>query len=299
MILNYKEFITESNGTNTIVKKLTKHLLNIINYNFGKLLINKKIILNNSLSNFKDINFTNDEIEISISNKPYGYIKPNSLTISGNTIDNLKMTLHITLKSYEISSKELQNNEISSIISHEFSHIIELFLSKNKSKSWFEGESLQFLQHKYTSDINFQKISHMIYLSLPHEIRARIEQLNSDIEINNLKDRIDILNYIKNSKIYNDVKNISKTSPEFIINELKKDINFNNILTDINNLLLNNYTKDYEKELLKYFKKLKERNIIYSKKLLKIICNFENENYNTGDSWTTPEGFDDYLSSLS
>jgi len=227
MIRNYDNFLFEKYGSNELVRKLTFYLEDVINKNIGKLILNKKIVLNGSLKNFTDINFLNDEIEIVLSNETHGGVYLKLLLIDNNKIENLKLVFKMVLSPVEKTSKKLnRDNKIINIISHEFLHVVELFLTKLnnnlESRSWEYGDRLKILKKKYLNSCEFQKVEYLIYLSLPHEIRARIEQLNKNVEQKNIIGIKKTQEYIKTTKIYKDVDFLSTINIDKILLKLKK-----------------------------------------------------------------------------
>jgi hypothetical protein len=278
MLIKFDNFIFEQYGSNQIVRTLTNFIFQILNDNIGKILLNKNIQLKSTLSKFDEIKFVNDIINVKISNRSYGNVNPKSIFITDDIISNLILNLELVISPQEIIMKKLyKNNEINKIISHELLHIIELFLTeKNKSKlskSWEYGEKVQLLQKKY-KETEWQKISHLIYLSLPHEMRARVEELNKELEINNISGILDTQNYIKTTKIYKDCEILSRINPQLILNKLKSESDYKNLIKDFCEILLDKY-EDYEKEFLIYITKLKNRNKKFLDKLLRSSYNFE------------------------
>lgn len=274
--------IFENYGSNKLVENLTSYIFNLINREFGKLLLNKSLKLSNSLSSYDKIEFVNDLININISNKNYANINVDSLKID-KSIYNMVINIEFIPTNSEILSKSIsKKNKLFDNISHEIFHVIEMYLTKqneNKiSKSWEYGRNLQKLKDKY---IDFEDISYFIYLSLPHEIRARIQQLNSDIANKKLKGIKYTQDYIKTTKIYNDIIFLSKIDTNVILYKLKKSNDYVNIISDFNNHFLENNITDIdrqEKEFIKYFNSLKKRNKETIDKLLKTAYNFEGYN---------------------
>ena len=197
---NLDDFIFESFGSLSVTKELTKLIIEKINQSIGKLILIKNLVLKNDLSNFNKIHFVNDLIIVKLTNRTYGNIDPN-IKISGDTISNLYMNLEIQLSPTEIKMKEIdKNNDISDVISHELHHIIELYLtvvnSDKKSESWRYGEDLQKLQKKYQKSLRWLNISHIIYLSLPHEFQSRVEEIHNIMNRKNIKGIVNCTNFM-------------------------------------------------------------------------------------------------------
>lgn len=275
VISNYDNFILEKYGYNIIASNLSDRIISIVNDNFGKLLINKKIQIKNSIGNISNIKFINDTINIKLSERSYGNMNPTSLIIDGKNIYNLILNLELKLSETELRLKRLTDNKITDVISHECLHIIELFLTKDNdrdfTKSWEMGEKLHNLKNKYINDENWQNISYFIYLSLPHELRGRLQQLNN--EIKGLDG--DIIKYIKNTKIFKDIEFLSNVDENILLSKIKSDSNYKNIIKDFSEYFLNS-GGDYERNFLKYIKKIKIKNKKYLHKILKSSYNVFN-----------------------
>jgi hypothetical protein len=280
IIYNYDDIIFERNGENLIAKELSKTILSEIEINIGKLIINKSLSFNCILNNNFGINFNNSIINISLSNRFYGNINTNSCIISNNTISNLVINLELILSPMEISAKRFINNKINQTINHEFLHLIERYLTINDNKklsnSWSMDGELKKMQNKYKNDKNWQDISYFIYLSLPHEIRARTHQLNSEIEQTGLNGIKNVIKYIKNSKIYKDLDFLSNMDGDILLDKLKKDINYDKIISDFSCIFLKNPSTNYESNFLKYIKSIKNKNKKILDRLINTSYNFEN-----------------------
>lgn len=244
IINNWDIFILEKYGSNDITKKLSKRILEVVNDNFGKLLLNDNVSITSSIKNIDDIIFNNDLINIKISDRTYGSMNPNKLSIKNNLINNLEINLEVNLSKYDISSKNLSYNKIIETIEHESHHIIERYLTvinnKQYSESWNMGEELHKMNLKYKSKV-WLDISYFIYLSLPHEMRAKLQQLNSELENMNINGILNATNYIKETETYKNVIFLSNLNSKYIVSKLKKDVEYNNIISDFSiNFLKNN-----------------------------------------------------------
>lgn len=277
LLYNFDALILESYGRNDLAKKLTKHLLFLINQNIGKLIFFKKIQLR--LGSVENLKFINDSINITLSNRNYGSINANSYIIDGNQIKDLTINLELQLSSSELKAKRLLGNKIESIIEHEFLHLSEQYLTILNngiiSKSWKMDQDLKILQNKYPDAENWLKISYFIYLSLPHELRARIQQLNNEIEQQHIKGIKNIIPFIKGTKIYNDLIFLSNMNQNILLDKLKLDIDYQDIISDFSKVFLKNKSHNLEKNFLDYIKKIKDKNKKMIDKLLRSSYNFE------------------------
>jgi len=278
LIYNWDNFILEKFGKNDIAKNLSDRIFDIINRNLGKLILNKELKITNSIGEIDGVKFINDEINVNILDRNYGNMNPMSIIIEDNSISNLKINLEFTLDESEKKYKEISStNRLLGTINHESLHLIERYLTfineNDFSKSWEMGEILDNLRNKYKSSNNWQDdISYFIYLSLPHEMRARLHQLNSEIKSNGIKD---VMQYIKSSKIYKDVEFISNIDISKILNKLKLDRDYSLILKDFSLEFLKNDNKNYEKNFTDYLKRIKTKNKKLLDKLLRTSYNFE------------------------
>lgn len=287
-IKKYDSFIFEKFGSNDICKELSNIILDIINQNIGKLILNKSIFIKSPLLNFKEIEFINDELNVKLSNRTYGNINPKSIVIDGDLIDGVIINLEMELNPTEIESKRIDvGNKIFKTIRHEFLHIVEIYLTKKNIKntekslaiSWEMGERLQNLQKKYKKSENWQDVSHLIYLSLPHEMRSKIEEINAEIESSGIKGILKTQDFIKKTKAYKDVEFISNVDIGGILNKLKKDKNYNKIIKDVSEYFLQSLSKNHERQFIDYFNRVKIKNRKLLTKLLKSSYNFESNGY--------------------
>lgn len=277
LLYNFDALILESYGRNDLAKKLTKHLLFLINQNIGKLIFFKKIQLR--LGSVENLKFINDSINITLSNRNYGSINANSYIIDSDQIKDLTINLELQLSSSELKAKRLLGNKIESIIEHEFLHLSEQYLTIVNngiiSKSWKMDQDLKILQNKYPDAKNWLKISYFIYLSLPHELIARIQQLNNEIEQQHIKGIKNIMPFIKGAKIYNDLIFLSNVNQNVLLDKLKLDTDYQNIISDFSKVFLKNKSHNLEKNFLDYIKKIKDKNKKIIDKLLRSSYNFE------------------------
>ena len=295
-IKNYEDILFESYGSNKLVVNLTDKIFNLINKNFGKLLLNKNIQISNSIL-YDDIEFIKDKINIQISNRDYANINITKLKVYNNIIEDLIITLEFIPTNQEISAKSiLKTNKLYNNISHELLHVVELYLTQkgknNAAKSWKQGEILNDLKIKYNNDKKWQEISYFIYLSLPHEQRARIQQLNIEIDNLNINGSKNVVNYIKTSNIYKDIEFLSKINSSITLDNLKNDINYNEILKDFSIYFLEKQN-NFENNFLIYFNKIKIQNKKLLRKLIKISYKFEN--YNTDDYFDRIIDYNEYI----
>jgi len=297
---NYNNFLNEKFGSNELVIKIKNNIISQINDNFGILSLMKKILLFDELNDIVDKNgykyiFKNSIINVKISNRYYGNINQN-IKISNNknvfTIENLEINLELILSDTEQKMKKLDNNKIEASISHELLHLIELIYSENnKALSWSKNIELRKMQKKYENNKHWTNISHIIYLTLPHELRAKIQEL--DTYLKNDKPS-DILNYLKNSEIYKEFEMISLLDVNMILSKLKTDQDYLIIIEDFTKLFLNKNDEKYEKNMRSYLNYLKKS----SKKILdKIIrLSYSNEDFLIDDvDWYFKIDFNEYL----
>jgi len=267
MIKFYNDFLLEKYGSNNLAKDLSYYTINLINSNFPKLLKDGKLHI--SIDSFKKLNFKFSKINVYLSNKTYGNINMENYFITNDIIYDLEMNLYLQLNIQDLKLKNINYNKIVDTIRHEFLHIIEIyFTDKNQKKlanSWKKGEIIFNLRKKYT-DNNIQDIIHIMYLSLPHEMRSRVEQINSEIEKSNLSDKNKIINFIKNNTIYKDCLFIINLDIFKILKLLKTKKDFNDFLNDLN---IN------EEGFKNYLNEIINLNLKFKNKILKTYLNFE------------------------
>lgn len=282
LIQNYDTIIFERYGQNKLTSFISDEIIKIINQNIGQLILNGSITLKSVIPKTKGITFTDDIIKITLSNRFYGNINPLSMIIKDNNIRNLVLNLELILTPIEMQSRRLIDNNIESTIEHELLHTIEKYLTisdGNKlSNSFSMDEKLKEIDKLYNNSQNWLDISYLIYLSFPHEIRARIQQLNKDIESKHINGISNVINYIKTTKIYKDLKFLTNIDEHIILKKLKKDKDYKDILENFSKNVLNNENINYEKNFTDYIKKIKQKNKKMLDKLERTSYNFENIN---------------------
>lgn len=282
LIQNYDTIIFERYGQNKLTSFISDEIIKIINQNIGQLILNGSITLKSVIPKTKGITFTDDIIKITLSNRFYGNINPLSMIIKDNNIRNLVLNLELILTPIEMQSRRLIDNNIESTIEHELLHTIEKYLTisdGNKlSNSFSMDEKLKEIDKLYNNSQNWLDISYLIYLSFPHEIRARIQQLNKDIESKHINGISNVINYIKTAKIYKDLKFPTNIDEHIILKKLKKDKDYKDILENFSKNVLNNENINYEKNFTDYIKKIKQKNKKMLDKLERTSYNFENIN---------------------
>lgn len=282
LIQNYDTIIFERYGQNKLTSFISDEIIKIINQNIGQLILNGSITLKSVIPKTKGITFTDDIIKITLSNRFYGNINTLSMIIKDNNIRNLVLNLELILTPIEMQSRRLIDNNIESTIEQELLHTIEKYLTisdGNKlSNSFSMDEKLKEIDKLYNNSQNWLDISYLIYLSFPHEIRARIQQLNKDIESKHINGISNVINYIKTTKIYKDLKFLTNIDEHIILKKLKKDKDYKDILENFSKNVLNNENINYEKNFTDYIKKIKQKNKKMLDKLERTSYNFENIN---------------------
>jgi len=282
LLQNYDTIIFERYGYNKITKEISDEIIKLIDQNIGRLILNGSISLKSLIPTTCGINFINDEINIKISNRFYGNVNLNSLIINNNTIKNLVLNLELELSPSEISARKLIDNNISGTIEHELLHTIEKYLTisdgRNIANSFLMDSELKRIDKKYKNSKNWQDISYLIYLSFPHEIRSRIQQLNREIENSHIRGVENVNVFIKNTKIYKDLNFLSKIEPVKILKKLKNDKDHEDILKEFSIYVLKNNNINYEKNFFDYINKMKQKNKKMIDKLERTSYNFENIN---------------------
>jgi len=282
LLQNYDTILFERYGYNKITKEISDEIINLINQNIGRLILNGSISLKSLIPTTCGINFINDEINIKLSNRFYGNVNLNSLIINNNTIKNLVLNLELELSPSEISARKLIDNNISGTIEHELLHTIEKYLTisdgRNIANSFLMDSELKRIDKKFKNSQNWQDISYLIYLSFPHEIRSRIQQLNREIENSHTRGVENVNVFIKNTKIYKDLNFLSKIEPVKILKKLKNDKDHEDILKEFSIYVLKNNNINYEKNFFDYINKMKQKNKKMIDKLERTSYNFENIN---------------------
>lgn len=260
-------FLLESYGSNKLVKKLKNHIKTILNGVTGRLIRDGKITLKNSLERFRDIPFFNDTIHIKLSNRTYGNVNVESIRTKGGVITNMVVNLEIRLSLQEIYNRKIDPaNKIFGTISHEFLRVVEMYLTHSNtdilSRSWEYGKRLQILVMAHKQSVVWQEVSHMIYRSLPHEIRSRVEGIHAEIDGVSVRGVARVTSWIKTTGDYLELKSISKIDPQKMLDRMRTDVDYVQIMTEFNrDFLCNEKTSliDCEREFLNYVVHMKRR----------------------------------------
>jgi len=279
IIQNYDDFLFESYSYNKLSEIISDYIFDLINYNIGKLILNKEITI--QLNEVENIKFLNDKINVKLSNRSYGNVNSKTVLIIENYIINMKLNLELEITKSELILKKIdKKNELYSTINHEILHIIELYNTNKKETantlSWKMGEDLYDLKDKYPNDKNWQKIYYLIYLSLPHKMRAKLQEFNTILKSNGLRGIILNQSFIKTTKIYKNINFLSNVDENNILKKLKLDKNFNSIIKDFSLKFLKSDNLNFENNFLEYFKKIKLKNKKLLIKILRSSYNFEN-----------------------
>lgn len=297
LIYNFNEYIFERYGRNDISKILSEEIYHKINSNLGKLILNKELTFSIDDIQVGEMKFQNSVINVFLSNRFYGNTNVKHTIIKNDTINNLVINLEMMLTRSEYTAKTLFDNKINETIVHECLHVIENYLTKSDNKvlakSWDYDEKLKHLQTKYKNDKEWQNISYFIYLSLPHELRARTNQLNQEIENNYLNGIKNVQKFIKTTKIYKDILFLSKINTDLLLNKLKTDENYSDIIQDFSIYFLESDNPNYENNFIKYINRMKKKCHKMISILLRSSYNFES--YETDCNIDRDIIYDDYL----
>lgn len=178
------------------------------------------------------------------------------------------------------------------VISHELLHLYEFYQIKgifDKTK-WKNTEALNNLDKmnimKYSSIKYFRDI---FYLSLAHEISARITSLHFYLMTLQTKDKTILMNNLKSTKEWIYYLRLKNFSVEEIYNRILNEMNIEKAIEIFNffNLIMKiNFNINNEEDLLnyltktkKYYSKLAE---YYRRKILKILNEVINDSVDSG-----------------
>ena len=174
-----------------------------------------------------------------------------------------------------------------SALSHELFHLYELFQIKKifKKTKWQHTTDLIDLEkmdlYKYNSIKYFKNL---IYLSLPHEINARIASMHFYLLGFKSNDKEFLLNKLKTTKEYNYFNMLNNFDDNYYLDFLIKEIGLDsaiNIFNFLNIILKIKYTISNINDLKKYFEKMKKYFMdlmkYYNKKITRILYDISND----------------------
>lgn len=167
-------------------------------------------------------------------------------------------------------------------ISHELTHLYELYQIKdifNDTKwKWQDALINTKLQDKISKNIEYFR--DILYLSLPHELNARVSSLYRYLLMKSDKNKENIINNLEQTKEWDNYLNLINFSPNKLISSLtitfKDDYDFLFfILNELNSNLGIKYKIDNMNDVEKYFNKfdkaLKKQAEKYKSKLLRVV----------------------------
>jgi hypothetical protein len=271
--------ILEKNGTPNILKEIIDE--------------NKSIIIN--MLN----NQINDKIELSINKKKlicnlvikFIFDIKNKYTSDINFLGSIKSNFNdCVINIYLPLNPNIEDTL--RIISHELLHLYELYQIKNifdKTK-WKNTEALNDLDKmnimKYSSIKYFRD---MFYLSLPHEINARITSLHFYLMTLHSKDKTILMNNLQNTLEWTYFIRLRdfnvKELYDSILNEMDIDYAVN-VFNFFNSIMKINFIINNEKDLFNYLDKTKmyyaKLAEYYRRKILKILNEVINDSVDSG-----------------
>ena len=282
--------IKESKGTPDLIKSFIKSN-------------NEKII--NCIDNYQGSKFSfNSNIDIIINfneSVEYGG-KFNFLEAVNSKFKNCVITINYP--------KIFDYSRVIKILSHELAHLYELYQVKDfySDTKWERSQALVDTKNQDSVDKGIEYFRKIFYLSLPHEINARVSSLyfylpkkveKEKLE-EELKKTIEWSNYLNLIDFPVDelFKNLMKSFDNdkrllyYIINEFNRSMSIKTIINNDNDLY------NYLLSSKRYFKSVAK---VYKKKMLRVIDSIieENKIQENIDIYTTGEhiivNFKDYL----
>jgi len=109
----------------------------------------------------------------------------------------------------------------------------------------------------------------------------------------NISGILNVENFIKTTDTYKNIDFLSKIDVNSILNKLKKDPDYLNIIKDFNLIFLENSKNnlnEYENEFIDYFIKLKQKYLKLLDKLIRVSYRYESIGYLEQDI-----NYDEYL----
>lgn len=232
----------------------------------------------------------------------------NGINYYGNI--NYKETLNSEFKNCIINIyyiDDYNTNNIIKTLTHELTHIYELYQIKDifyKTK-WVWTEALIKTKKQDKISNNIRYFRDILYLSLPHEINARVSSLFRYLymECSSGCTKDQIMDILKNTKEWQNYLNMNDFSVTELIEGLK--ITFKDdydflyfIFNELNmnsgiNFQINNIS-DLNIYLNRFNKMFKNQNKKYYKKILKVVDRIYNELNENIEYWTYYVGDVDY-----
>jgi hypothetical protein len=161
-----------------------------------------------------------------------GYTK--EIIEKGNSYFEIFLTIDLNLKEDNFKNLNLLELNIESVISHELNHAFVFLLKYNKkSKSKIYNSSISMTKMSFLDNKIIKDFLNMLYLNLPEEIQARVQETKSVVEKINVNNYNDLINELKKFQPINDAEKMIKYNGE----QIKKinDETFNNFIHLFNN----------------------------------------------------------------
>lgn len=272
----------ESKGTPDILKQIIYEneniIQNIINERKDDVIIiniDRKIKINDKRILFK-CNLTIN-LHFKLLNKYTGDI--NFMECIESNFDNCIINIYLPTFS------KLEN--VLRTVAHELHHLYELYQIKDifdktkwlNSKALNDIDKMDFIKYEYV-----KKFRDIFYLSLPHEIRARITSLHFYLINLNTKNKNILLFNLENTIEYNYYLKLKDFDVQDYYNGFLKDFSIGEIIEIFNffNKIMNiNFKINNVDDFLKYLNKMKnyfsKLSNDYIKKIYRIINNVIND----------------------
>ena len=260
--------IRETLGFQKEIDEISSHIPQEIIYNLNK----RYFLEENNEDNFSVILDITDEhkeitkinkINIDVDLKKADFFKIGGSFQTNKTIIHKEngieyfevfITIFLNLNQEKLEKLNLLKLKIESVISHELNHAF-VYLQKynKKSKSKIYNSSISLTKINFLDNKVIKEFINMLYLNLPEEIQARVQETQAVVKNLDAKNYGDLYEKIKEFQPINDAEKMIKYNGEelmkindetinYFINLFNKDINISNN-SNLNFKLITNKNK--------------------------------------------------------
>ena len=255
MLLTFYGYLNEGKGISNFIKILSNQIISELYKNgFQSFIIN---------IDYKEIDDIKKLKIIILNNSENYHSKFHSKNI--NCLDDIELE-------FDIPHNSINHNYLHEIIIHELTHLYEFYkiITNNRELPLYnkikKGLVQTIKQDKF--DI-FSYFRNLVYLTLDNELNARISQTYQLLDFKNIKDKAQLLNFLKTTHIWKKYKEIENFNPKNYTSDLIQflgidltlilinEFNLELLKNELNFSFIKNINK--EEDILLYFNLWKKR----------------------------------------
>ena len=156
-----------------------------------------------------------------------------------------------------ISDKEIDYNQVYSMINHEMKHVYDLYYDSNKN-SLNSIDGYHYLKIKYSNNKYLLDFIELSNLALKHELDARLRMIYDKLRWLKTYDKTQLVSEFKNTYIYKSLMMLNDFNYMILLGNVKKDIIVQFTNDFIKYFIKSNNILSTESEILNFYKKSKD-----------------------------------------